>query len=788
MVYHMPMILLPFNGPTCRLSAIMLAAILSLSASPAPIAASEAVALRGQRWSVAIEPRTLRVTGTPTGETPLMISADLPMAAAISDLHYDDRQVSWRLIKEDIAVAMRLENDALIVKFTADRPGTFTWPVNGPDPLCRAYILPMFEGLFVPADDAEWSDFLKKQGPLNTTADFSMPFWGIDAGAHTVTYIATNPFNNEVSFGPENGRLTARFSHEFTPNHQVKEYGMRICLGDAAPIEPARIYRRYVIDRGEFVNMRQKIQQTPDVARLLGAAHVYLWGEGLISGNDFSNPRKLAERITEQAAAPGQSPGKRIWARLSPELRKVLCELPTKQWVDHYDKGQVAEALSGIMEQRDFYDAASWKEASLPAQAASLSKQGLPALNHEQLYRLNRLVLYAAFPDCFNDVDTWGDGLSPGMLQRFADAGLDRLWLGSPDWTGLTHWPDTTRKAIALGYLIGPYDSFNAIHSPDETNTWETAQFDRKLYEQGPIVNRDGSRKKGFGQKGFALSPIAARPAVEARVTLLMGQFQCNSWFVDCDAFGDLSDDYSPLHPGTQEDDMNARLSRMAWVRDTFKAVIGSEGGSAYAAGTIHFAHGTMTPGIGWGDADLKDRNSPYYLGAYYPPDGPTVFMKQVPMKPQYRRTYADPRFRLPLYEIVFHDSVVATHQWGFGSYKFVDETCARELLELLYNVPPLYHMNRAEWERRKDAITAHYAFFSLLHREAALLPMTDFRWLDETRQTQRTVFGDKIQLVANFGDASIEYQHTAVPPRSILAKWIESGKTVLYSPGEAAR
>jgi hypothetical protein len=137
-----------------------------------------------------------------------------------------------------------------------------------------------------------------------------------------------------------------------------------------------------------------------------------------------------------------------------------------------------------------------------------------------------------------------------------------------------------------------------------------------------------------------------------------MDQFRCNSWSIDCDAFGDLYDDYSPAHPATQEDDMNARLSRMAWVRDRIGAVIGSEGGSAYAAGTIHFAHGIMTPGIGWGDPDMKERNSPYYLRAYYPPDGPAVFLKQVPMKPKYRRIYADPRYRLPLHEVVFHTSM----------------------------------------------------------------------------------------------------------------------------------
>lgn len=288
---------------------------------------------------------------------------------------------------------------------------------------------------------------------------------------------------------------------------------------------------------------------------------------------------------------------------------------------------------------------------------------------------------------------------------------------------------------------------------------------------------------KGFKQKGYILSPLAARPYVEKRVSDLMRQFQCNSWFIDCDAFGELFDDYSPLHPATQEDDMNARLSRMAWIRDTFKAVIGSEGGSAYAAATIHFAHGMMTPGIGWGDPDLKDRSSQYYLGGYYPPDGPAVFFKQVPVKEEYRRVYADPRFRLPLYETVFHDSVVATHQWGFGSLKFGDDSHARELLELLYNVPPLYHLNMAEWSKRKRLIKAHYEFFSPLHRQAGLLPMTDFSWLREDRMVQRTKFGNELELVANFRDEPFSYNGSEIPGQSVLARWLDTRQIIIFTP-----
>jgi hypothetical protein len=132
-----------------------------------------------------------------------------------------------------------------------------------------------------------------------------------------------------------------------------------------------------------------------------------------------------------------------------------------------------------------------------------------------------------------------------------------------------------------------------------------------------------------------------------------------NSWFIDCDAYGEVFDDYSELHPATQHHDVQARLERMAWIRDTYGLVIGSEGGVAYSAPVIHYAHGMMTPVFGWGDPDLQeDQGSQYYLGNWSPQGGPSILLRRVPLKPRYRTFHYDPRFRLPLYQTVFHGRI----------------------------------------------------------------------------------------------------------------------------------
>jgi hypothetical protein len=254
-------------------------------------------------------------------------------------------------------------------------------------------------------------------------------------------------------------------------------------------------------------------------------------------------------------------------------------------------------------------------------------------------------------------------------------------------------------------------------------------------------------------------------------------------YFVDCDAYGQVYDDYSPLHLSTQQQDAAARIARLAWIRDTFNVVIGSEGGSSYAASVVHVVEGMLTPVIGWGDPDLKNKESEYYVGGYYPPDGPRVFLESVPLKPEYEYLHYDPRFRLPLNEIVFHDCFVSTHHWGSGSLKFsnVAETVA--LLELLYQCPPLYHLNLDEFERRRDRIKKHYDFFSPIHREVGFAPMTDFAWLTPDRLVQRAVFGQRIELIVNFGTREFDHSQFSVPAQSALARWLSNEKTLVFSP-----
>ena len=502
----------------------------------------------------------------------------------------------------------------------------------------------------------------------------------------------------------------------------------------------------------------------------------------MLTPEDVTNWKGFARALELAGNSPLRSPAQHVWFQMKDDARKAVTTLIQSEWPERFTESQITEDLNRLLLRTNFYDPVAWKQNPLDSQCQALLQTNRQKLSPAELCRLNCHLLTCAFTNLLADPETWGNGVSPKMIRELKDAGLDRLWLGADGWSGFINRPETVAAAKEAGFLIGPYDSFNSIHRPGEPDTWETAQFGEELYQTGAVVNADGTKRRGFKQKGFVLSPDAARPFVEKRVAGLMDAFHPNSWFIDCDGFGDYFDDYSEQHPATEETDLQARISRMAWIRDTYGVLVGTEGCSAGVAATVHFAHGVMTPVIGWGDPDITQKDSKYFLGSYYPPDEPRVFFKPVPVKEEYRHIYFDPRFRLPLFETVFHDSVVATHHWSWASLKTLDQAKTVEMLELLYQVPPLYHLNVAEFQKRKEQIKRHYDFFSPLHRETALLPMTSFRWLTGDGSVQRTTFGGNIEIIANFGGADFQYG-AVVPKGSVLIKRRDRGETTVYVP-----
>ncbi|HEV7377536.1 MAG TPA: glycoside hydrolase [Pyrinomonadaceae bacterium] len=374
----------------------------------------------------------------------------------------------------------------------------------------------------------------------------------------------------------------------------------------------------------------------------------------------------------------------------------------------------------------------------------------------------------------------WGDGITKEAMEQLHQLGVERACLLYGN--SLNAQSRVTQETIAtakrLGYLIGPYDTLNNIQDPKTADDFPSI-FDEELFRTGGIMERDGKRMTGFANRGYELSSEALRrarvPYFKQRVASYI-EAGVNNYFLDSDAFGSLYDDYDPQHPMTTAVDRQNKIERMRFVSRESKLVLGSERAAAWGAPVIHFSHGTETPHLGVMYGLMRQRD---LFGGYYPAARPRRFFNPIQAPADFAKAIYDPLYRLPLYQVVFHDSLVSTDRWEMSLVKFSNLVQTRTLLQLLYNVPSLWSLDQKTIREHGERIKALNAFFVPLHRLVGDKPLTRFEWLTADRMVQRTQFGNELEMTANFGAQAFD----KIPPRCIEAHWLKGNRRQQYCP-----
>lgn len=684
--------------------------------------------------------------------------------------------ISWSYPKERIRVQLTLKENYLEVQLTSEEKScnSFVWPYVS----AEEYYMPLGEGKRIPSNDSVWVNHLGQQ-QVSVMEQLSMPFWISSNGEYCVLFIMENPYRTEMSFSAQPD-LSFSVSHEYPEIEDNKTNSYRIYVTENDPVKCAKIYRDYVMEKGQFVTLAQKAEQNPDIEKLYGAPFIYLWGEYLISAADVN------WRAFLQA---GDSPIMEYLRSFSADIENgseyenVLNDLKSQDYVAIYQKNVICSYISQVLRQDDFWRSEVFEKRN--QRMDELLKNGYDKLTASQKLQLHKNAIAANMTDVFHDADSWMDSSTVDLLNDMQEAGIDCAWIGLNSWEQAYEKPELVRQAADMGYLIASYDSYHSIHEPGKEQ-WITARFeDKTLYENASVTDKNGKKEKGFNNVGRKLNPALSMPSVKTRMEEIMSNnLPFNSWFIDCDATGEIYDDYSPEHITTQEQDIDARLERMAYIRDKYGLVIGSEGGNDFAAATIAFAHGIELKSFSWMDEDMKsNKNSEYYIGKYYNSEGGVAehFAKRIPVKEQYFSVFADPRYDIPLFKLVYNDSVITTYHWDWSTFKIKGATQDRMLREVLYNVPPLYHLDSKEWSEYKEDIANHQKVWSEFSRKAVQNEMTDFIYLNEDKTVQETRYGSQLTAVANFGDTLYTYEGNVLPPHSVLIE--EDGIYKIYTP-----
>lgn len=696
---------------------------------------------------------------------------------AVSDYKQEGRAIQWRYPEEGIAVSITPAEDYLSVQIRSEttEDNSWTWPKVS----AENYYLPLGEGKFIPAQEENFRQYLSGQ-EFSVMEQLSMPFWAASFEKYTVVYILEDPYRTELNFA-EDGPVSFSVEHSYPAIDANKENRYRIYITENDPVKIAKLYRNYVIEKGKFVTLEQKAEQVADIRKLYGAPFIYLWGSFLISDQDIrwqafreavdSPVLKHLLTFTEEVET-----GK--------EFQDTIAEIKTQDYVGDYQKNSICDYLSRLLTRKDFIDLSVFTHKS--AAVEQLLQKGMDNLSESEIIWVNKTLLAENLPEVFQDAATWMNRETTDVIRQLKDAGIDKAWIGLTGWEQAFAKPELVDVAVEQGFLIGSYDSYHSIHEPGKEQ-WSTAQFtDTSLYDNATISDNSGKKISGFQNVGRKLNPTLALPSVKERLKNIIekNDLPFPSWFIDCDATGEIYDDYSPGHITTQQQDLAARLERMAYIRDTYHMVIGSEGGNDYAAATIAFAHGLELKSFSWMDRDMKEnKESEYYIGKYFNATGGVAehFAKRIPIKSNYYTVFTDPRYDVPLFKLVYNDSLITSYHWDWSTFKIKGATQERMLREVLYNVPPLYHLDGAEWERYKDDIVRHTSIWSEFSEAADTLEMTDFKKLSQDGSVQMTQFGEDIRVIVNFTDT--EYQHggQTIPGKS--AQIENNGRISIYTP-----
>jgi hypothetical protein len=140
-------------------------------------------------------------------------------------------------------------------------------------------------------------------------------------------------------------------------------------------------------------------------------------------------------------------------------------------------------------------------------------------------------------------------------------------------------------------------------------------------------------------------------------------------------------------------------------------------------------------------------------LGPYRVPDAGRAMQKiwdEVPER--VAKFQLGENYRLPLWELVYHDCVVAQWYWGDYNNKLPALWQKRDLFNILYGTPPMFMFNRELWTEQKERFASSYHAIVPVARDVGYAEMVDHRFLTADRSVQQTHFANGTVITVNFG------------------------------------
>lgn len=338
--------------------------------------------------------------------------------------------------------------------------------------------------------------------------------------------------------------------------------------------------------------------------------------------------------------------------------------------------------------------------------------------------------------------------LTAADVERIHGLGFDRLLLqvfardqASPD-SAFT--PAAVEKAHEYGYLIGQYHNYSWVYE----RRYKRDPALKAVCIRGPNGYQPGGSLWGTNLKYCpgVLDDKLRAVAVEQR------DYGCDTVFTDCTtAGGSLRDCFDQNHPLTRATAATALGKSLQAITDQ-GMVAGSERGFWWGADDCHYFEGIETP-IRYFNIFTRESSAQHHAGPFHieRPEDYDRYMLSF--------TYG-PQNRVPVFQLVFHDSVVCTRRWNDHYGRDMDLWRTSDLMSIAYGTPPIVkflgddtpHVMKDEFATVQKLYLRTFRDVCGWHEKIGFDEMTDHRFLTENRLVQETRFSSGHAVVVNFG------------------------------------
>jgi hypothetical protein len=364
----------------------------------------------------------------------------------------------------------------------------------------------------------------------------------------------------------------------------------------------------------------------------------------------------------------------------------------------------------------------------------------------------------------FGAADVWGVwGVDyTRFVQEAKLLGVDKLILHG------TAPREAMQQAVEAGYLTSEYDNYTDILPADGEQKIDS---NHDILPDSAVLQADGKRMTAWrtmqGLQYMKRCPALWLRTAQKVIPTALKEHPFLARFIDVTTAEGLYECYDPKHPLTRTAKRECGQNLLAYVR-SLGLVVGGEHGIWWAVPHQDYMEGMMSSyQFSWPAGHLIRPQSKEQR--FTDPWG-----NQLPPWSEYEKWGIGHQYRIPLWELVFHDCVVSTWYWGDSSDWLLkadpEITERKDLFNILYGTIPLMWLDpQGAWNSDRQRFLRTFRLTSKLHEAIAAQEMLSHEFLSPDRAVQRTRFADGTVCVVNFGEQPYTLQvgnHRVVLPR----------------------